>query len=63
MDYQPSILTEAERVFGDKQKAAVWMSQSRAAFGNMSALELASDRAGSQKVREELMRLKHGFAS
>ncbi|HEJ1055599.1 TPA: DUF2384 domain-containing protein [Pseudomonas putida] len=63
MDYQPSILTEAERVFGDKQKAAVWMSQPRAAFGYRSALELASDRAGSQKVREELMRLKHGFAS
>ncbi|HEN8709699.1 TPA: DUF2384 domain-containing protein [Pseudomonas putida] len=63
MDYQPLILTEAERVFGDKQKATVWMSQPRAVFGNRSALELAFDRAGFQKVREELMRLKNGFAS
>lgn len=63
MDYRRSILTEAERVFGDKQKAAVWMSQPRSVFGNRSALELACDRAGSQKVREELTRLKHGFAS
>lgn len=63
MNYQSSIFSDAERVFGDKQKAAVWMSQPRAAFGNRSALELASDHAGSQKVREELMRLKHGYAN
>lgn len=57
------MLIEAERVFGDKEKSAAWMSMPRAAFGNRSALELSSDREGYKEVLEELMRIEHGFAS
>lgn len=63
MCYRASILSEAERVFGNKEKAAAWLSTPRAAFGNRSALELSSDHEGYKKVLEELMRLEHGFAS
>ncbi|MGR6547021.1 MbcA/ParS/Xre antitoxin family protein [Pseudomonas plecoglossicida] len=61
MGYQTPIINQAERVFADKDKAALWMSQPRAAFGNRTALELVCDRAGYLKAREELMRIKHGF--
>lgn len=63
MDYLNSILIEAEKVFGDKERAAAWLSMPRAAFGDRSALELSSDHEGYKKVLEELMRLEHGFAS
>lgn len=61
MDYLKHILAEAGRVFGEKSKAAAWVSQPRAVFGDKSALELACDEPGYQKVKEELARLEQGF--
>lgn len=63
MDYRNSMFIEVEKVFGDKERAAAWLSMPRAAFGNRSALELSSDREGYKKVLEELMRIEHGFTS
>ncbi|AQW70701.1 MbcA/ParS/Xre antitoxin family protein [Pseudomonas parafulva] len=61
MDYVNHMLAEAESVFGDKQKAAAWLSKPRPAFGGWTALELAHDQPGHQKVMEELKRLGHGY--
>lgn len=61
MDYLKLTFADAERVFGDKNKAAAWVSQPRAVFGDKSALELACDEAGYQRVKEELARLEQGF--
>lgn len=61
VDYLKHTLAEAERVFGEKSKAAAWVSQPRAVFGNKSALELACDEAGYQRVKEQLARLEQGF--
>ncbi|WP_201170832.1 MbcA/ParS/Xre antitoxin family protein [Pseudomonas sp. S31] len=61
MDYVNHILAEAESVFGDKRKAAVWLSKPCPAFGGRTALELARDQPGHQKVMEELKRLGHGY--
>ncbi|QXH53310.1 MbcA/ParS/Xre antitoxin family protein [Pseudomonas fakonensis] len=61
MDHLNQALAEAERVFGDREKAAAWMSQPRAVFSNRSALQLACDEVGYQKVKDELSRLEHGF--
>ncbi|WP_442513060.1 antitoxin Xre/MbcA/ParS toxin-binding domain-containing protein [Pseudomonas promysalinigenes] len=61
MSYRNLILAKAERVFGEKGKAVAWLSQPRPAFGNRSAIEIACDDAGYQKVKEELSRLEHGF--
>ncbi|WP_411565245.1 MbcA/ParS/Xre antitoxin family protein [Pseudomonas orientalis] len=61
MDHVKQALAEAERVFGDKVKAAAWVCQPRAVFGGSSALQLSCDEVGFQKVKEELSRIEHGF--
>ena len=63
MDYVDAIRREAERVFEDKARAAVWLTQRRTAFGDRSALELARDRAGYQQVLEIICCLEHSFGS
>lgn len=54
---------QAERVFGDKVKSAVWLSQPRAAFNGLSALEYARDEPTYLRVRETLDRIENGFAA
>lgn len=61
MDYTLLIFGEAERIFGDKAKAAVWLSKRRAAFEGRSALEIVVDVAGYQRVRDELIRLEECY--
>lgn len=61
MDYLNHLLAEAERVFGDRHKAAAWLSERRAVFDGRTALELVQDQPGHQRVMEELGRLEHGF--
>ncbi|MBF4211021.1 DUF2384 domain-containing protein [Pseudomonas donghuensis] len=51
----------AKQVFGDIAKAEAWLSQPRARFGGVPALELTRDSAGFVKVKEELERIEHGF--
>lgn len=61
MDNLDHLLAEAERVFRDKHKAAVWLSKQRAAFDGNTALELARDESGYRRVMAELKRLENGF--
>ncbi|MGE8303337.1 MAG: antitoxin Xre/MbcA/ParS toxin-binding domain-containing protein [Pseudomonas kermanshahensis] len=51
----------AEQVFGDRAKAAVWLSLSRAAFDGCSALELAREESGYRLVMQTLERIAHGY--
>lgn len=61
MDRVERVWLRAEEVFGDKAKAAVWLSLSRTAFEGRSALELAREEAGYQRVVEELRRIEHWY--
>jgi uncharacterized protein (DUF2384 family) len=62
MEFAEPLRDHAERVFGGKVKAAVWMMRPRAAFEGLSALEYAQSDLTYQHVIEELDRIEHGFA-
>ncbi|WP_256592883.1 MbcA/ParS/Xre antitoxin family protein [Pseudomonas sp. 2822-17] len=61
MEFAEPIRHHAERVFGCKVKAAVWMMHPRAVFEGLSALGYAQSELTYQHVIEELERIKHGF--
>ncbi|MBP2081850.1 MULTISPECIES: MbcA/ParS/Xre antitoxin family protein [Pseudomonas] len=61
MDRIERLWLRAEQVFGDRAKAAVWLSQPRAAFEGCSALELAREEAGNRLVVQTLERIAHGY--
>ncbi|WP_122456421.1 MbcA/ParS/Xre antitoxin family protein [Pseudomonas viridiflava] len=54
---------QAERIFGGKIKAAVWLSQARAAFDGLTALEYVRDEPTYLHAKETLDRIEHGFAA
>lgn len=62
MEFTEPLRHHAERVFGCKVKAAVWMMHPRAAFEGLSALDYAQSDLTYQHVIEELKLIKHGFA-
>lgn len=61
MDRIERLWRRAEQVFGDRAKAAVWLSLPRAAFDGCSALELAREEAGYRLVMQTLERIAHGY--
>ncbi|MFG0547117.1 antitoxin Xre/MbcA/ParS toxin-binding domain-containing protein [Pseudomonas sp. YQ_6] len=61
MDRIERLWRRAEQVFGDRAKAVVWLSLSRAAFDGCSALELAREEAGYRMVMQTLERIAHGY--
>lgn len=61
MENDQRVWLRAEEVFGDKTKAAVWLSQARACFGEVSALEYARTEVGFLLVMDMLGQLDHGF--
>ena len=63
MAYSDLLRDHTERVFGDKVKSAVWLSQPRAAFDGLSALEYARDEPTYLRVKETLDSIEHGFAA
>jgi putative toxin-antitoxin system antitoxin component (TIGR02293 family) len=52
----------AEQVFGNKEKANIWLTQPKTALGGSTPLELSHTEAGYERVKAELERLSHGFA-
>lgn len=62
MEFSELLRDHAERVFGDKVKAAVWMMHPRAACDGLSALEYAQSDFTYQQVKDVLERIEHGFA-
>ncbi|MNC26144.1 hypothetical protein D3C76_805810 [compost metagenome] len=61
MDNVQRVWFRAEEVFGNKAKAATWLSQPRTSFGEISALEYACTEAGYLLVMDMLAQLDHGF--
>jgi len=56
------IWQRAEAVFGDKARAAVWLSKPRHLFGGMTALEFVKDQESLDRVLEVLTQIDHGYA-
>lgn len=63
MTFSELLRDQTERVFGDKVKSAVWLSQPRAAFNGLSALEYVRDEPTYRRVKETLDSIEHGFAA
>ncbi|BFT65045.1 antitoxin Xre/MbcA/ParS toxin-binding domain-containing protein [Pseudomonas moorei] len=62
MNYVELIQRQAEQVFGNKEKADIWLTQPKIAFGGRTPLEVALTEAGYELVKAELEKLSHGFA-
>lgn len=63
MNFEELIQRHAERVFGSKAKAYVWLTSPRLALGGSTALECARVEAGYLTVKALLERMDHGYAS
>lgn len=55
------IYTLAVDVFGDGEKAALWMKRPSRALANELPLELLDTDAGTQRVEQELRQIQFGF--
>ena len=53
--------TLAKEVFGDDDKALLWLHKPRKVFDNLSAMELMKTEAGAQLVEEVLGQLDSGY--
>lgn len=53
---------KAERVFGDKAKAAVWLSTPKHFFDGMSAIDFVRNQGCPERVIEVLTQIEHGYA-
>lgn len=53
---------KAEQVFGDKAKAAVWLSTPKHLFGGMTAIDFVRDQETLARVIEVLAQIEHGHA-
>lgn len=62
MNYIELIQHKSEQVFGNKEKADIWLTQQKVAFGGITPLELAHTEKGYELVKAELEKLCHGFA-
>lgn len=63
MAFSELLRDQTERVFEDKVKSAVWLSQPRAAFDGLRALEYVRDEPTYLLVKKTLDRIEHGFAA
>lgn len=53
---------KAEQVFGDKNKAAVWLSTPKPLFGGLTAIDYMRDQETLARVVEVLNQIEHGYA-
>jgi len=61
MKYVELIQYQAERVFGNKEKAEAWLRRPKAAFGGRSPIEFADSEAGYLSVKETLAKIDQGY--
>ncbi|RLU08381.1 hypothetical protein CS078_15940 [Pseudomonas prosekii] len=61
MDYVESIQNQAERVFGNKNKANAWLNQPKVAFGDNTPLQAIQKRGGYELVKAELEKISQGY--
>lgn len=62
MNFEELIQRHAERVFGSKAKACVWLTSPRVEFGGSTPLEGARVETGYLRVKALLERMDHGYA-
>lgn len=55
------IKTLADRVFGDEEKAEVWLHRPNASLSGQKPMDLLRDELGTAVVRELLERIDHGI--
>ena len=53
--------TLAERVFGDREKAARWLSKPNEDLASAKPLDLLRSALGARDVEEELIRIEEGY--
>jgi uncharacterized protein (DUF2384 family) len=53
---------KAEQVFGDKAKAAVWLSTPKHQFGDVAAIDFVTDQESLERVMEVLPQIENGYA-
>ncbi|MFK3818576.1 antitoxin Xre/MbcA/ParS toxin-binding domain-containing protein [Pseudomonas sp. NPDC089407] len=52
---------KAEQVFGDKAKAAVWLTTPKHSFDGMTAIDFVKDQKTLERVMEVLAQIEHGY--
>ncbi|NQD75321.1 MbcA/ParS/Xre antitoxin family protein [Pseudomonas sp. B21-023] len=52
---------KAQLVFGDKAKAAVWLSTPKHQFGDVAAIDYVTDQECFERVMEVLAQIDHGY--
>lgn len=52
---------KAEQVFGDKAKAAVWLSTPKHMFGGLTAIDFVKDHKTLERVMVVLIQIEHGY--
>lgn len=55
------IIDLAEKVFGRREKAFMWLRLQNTQFGNRAPIECLAREAGSRSVEESLLRIQHGI--
>jgi putative toxin-antitoxin system antitoxin component (TIGR02293 family) len=55
------IRTLADRVFGDENKAEVWLNRPNSSLSGQKPIDLLKDELGAAVVREMLERIDHGI--
>jgi putative toxin-antitoxin system antitoxin component (TIGR02293 family) len=53
----------AERVFGDKEKAKIWLQRPNSRLSGQRPIDLLKDDSGAAVVREILEQIDHGIFS
>ena len=57
-----AVWQKAEQVFGDRAKAAAWLSTPSQLFGDEAPIDFVKDQEGLKRVIEVLTQIEHGFA-
>ncbi len=57
-----AVWQKAEQVFGDRAKAAAWLSTPSQLFGGKAPIDFVKDQEGLERVIEVLTQIEHGVA-
>ncbi len=58
---QAKIVTQAETIFGNQQKAMTWLRGQQTRFAGKTALELAATEHGARLVEDALAQIDEGY--
>jgi uncharacterized protein (DUF2384 family) len=57
-----AVWQKAEQVFGDRAKAAAWLSTLSQLLGGAAPIDFVKEQEGLERVIEVLTQIEHGFA-